>query len=173
MDIGHIIGPEGFKLGERLRQRLQRLMGQNFLNSGTRSTSTNMPFKISRGDNGAGRSRAQHAGDPLNIGILAADIHGVGHGTGNQSRILAAKKHRHEFRSGFGNHRNPVAALHAGRHQFPRRGQSPAAQFRVGQNMAQHALGRIEIKSGQPARRIIQTFGNCLKSSELLLQITI
>jgi len=173
LDIGNIIRPECLKLGERFRQRLQRLMGQDFFNPGAGSARQDMTFKIRRRDDGTGRGCAQHAGDPLHIGIAPPDIHRVGHRTGNQPRILAAKKHRHELRPGLGNYRHPVTALQAGRHQLPRRGQRPPAQLGVGQHVAQNALGGIEVESRQPARRIVKALGNGFESGKLLLQVAV
>ena len=85
-------------------------MGQHCLNSGAGSASQ-YALQDPSSDDGTGRGRTQHAGHPFDIGILARRYTWLRHRARNEPCILAAEEHRHEFRSGLGNDRNPVSAL--------------------------------------------------------------
>ena len=129
--------------------------------------------KLRRGDRCRHLGAAEHAGDTLDIGVLAADRHAVGNRTRHEAGILAAEEHFHEGRAGFGDDRHPIAAPEAGRDQLMGGAQRALAELAIRHGVLQQAAAVVEVHARPAAGRIVQGLPQCPERTVLLLKTDI
>ena len=148
-------------------------MRQHLVNTSELRTRVDVTRKVFRGNGNGGTRSAQHAGNALNIGVLATDTHGVGHGARNETGILAAKEHSHEVWPCLSDNSNAITTLQPCCHQLAGNGQGQLTQAGVRQHMLERATRLIEVEPGYTLRRIVQPLGNGGEATDLVFQSTI
>ena len=112
--------------------------------------------EIIRPDDGRCAGAPQHGGDALDVGVLAAEIHGIGKRTGKQAGVLAAEEGRHEVYARLGDDADAVSAAQA-EIEKPASGRTRAvAKVAIGERRFELATRRIEVEAGLATGRIVE-----------------
>jgi hypothetical protein len=108
LDIGHFVGAERLEFVGAERQGGERVVAEDDGHAGDAGGFGDLRLEIVRGDDGGGASAVEHAGDARDIGVAAADVHGIGQRAGDEAGVLAGEEHDHELRPRLGHDRDAV-----------------------------------------------------------------
>ena len=133
-------------------------MAQDHADAGDFSRGADLTDEVARRHHRACPGARHHAGDALDIGVTAADIHAVRHRARDQPGILASEKDIKEIRAGFRNHAHAVAALQARLEEFAAGRDGLVAQIAKAHHMLKLSARRVEIKAGFAPSGIFQAF---------------
>ncbi len=173
LDIGRFFRAEGNKLGDRRRCVAQFLVAHHQLHARLFSRMSDMRRKVGSGNGCTRLGGPQHPGDPVDIGVHAADMHAVGHGAWNQSGILTAEEGFNEFRSGLGDEADPVATLQIEPGKPARHGNSALAQAAIRHDLGELPARGVEIETGNALGSIVEPLSEALEFGELLGKLLI
>lgn len=156
LDVADIVS------AERLERRVRRGPGRQLVGRGRElDRGADHGFaqdadQLRPGHRRTGASSSEHAAQPLDISVLAAEIDAQGQWHRHKAGILTGEEDSEEVARCLGDDADPIAADQLGRREPPRQAQRFLTKLAVRQRSLERATAREEIDAGVAPRSVVQ-----------------